>query len=90
MNKNQLKAKKIVNNAVGTFSIAITEVQKANNLLSDAVKADEKMLVTIEDTIKNLYKQIDIIQSDKIEKESEINNNIELMKKLAEFTGGNK
>ncbi|MCS0827432.1 hypothetical protein NX029_26310 [Cytobacillus firmus] len=88
MNKNQVKAKKLVEGAVGTFSKAIEEVQKANDLLSEAVKADEKEIANLEAQIRNAYTKIDYVQSEKINKEKHILSNVELISKLAEFTGG--
>ena len=86
MNKQQQKAKSIVTRAVGTFSNAIKEVAKANELLAVAVSEDEKELQKITQEIADAYKQMDVVQADKIQKEAEIIQNKELIAKLEKFT----
>lgn len=85
MNKQQLKAQKIVAGAVGTFTKAIEEVQKANGLLSSAIDVDAKEMEKISLEIKGLYERLDAVQSNKLNKEAEIIQNKELIAKLEKF-----
>lgn len=82
----QQKAKVIVSKALNTFTKAIEEVQKANDLLIDEVQNDEQKLKDITSSIEAKYKQLDAVQSDKMNKEAEIIQNKELIGKLEKFT----
>jgi hypothetical protein len=86
MSKQQQKAKQIVQKATGTFSKAIEEVKKANELLEMAAEQDEKELVRITAEIESLYKKLDVVQADKLNKKAEVIQNKELIAKLEKFT----
>lgn len=86
VNKNHVKAKKIVSKATSVFSKTIDEVKKANTLLEKAVQKDETDLDEISHEIHVLYDKLDAVQSDKINKKAEINQNKELIAKLERFT----
>ena len=88
MNKKQMKAQKIVNGAVSTFSKAITEVEKANGLLSLAVASDVAEMERLTKLVEYTYARLDEIQANKINKEAEIIRNKELIIKLEKFTKG--
>jgi len=84
--KNVDKAKFIVEKSLSTFTKAIEEVNKANNLLQDAVDSDEKRLEEITKEINRKYKELDVVQSEKIDKIAEIRSNKDLIAKLEQFT----
>jgi hypothetical protein len=86
MDKNQVKAKKIVSKATSVFSKTIDEVKKANTLLEKAVQKDETDMDEISHEIHVLYEKLDAKQSDKIQKNAEIIENKELIAKLERFT----
>jgi hypothetical protein len=86
MNKNQVKARKIVGQATSTFTKAVDEVKKANVLLEKALLKDETDLDEISAEIHVLYEKLDAVQSDKIQKKAEIIQNKELIAKLERFT----
>ncbi len=80
------KAQVIVSKALSTFTKAIDEVKKANVILDAEAKKDEQKLKDITKQIENKYKQMDVVQSDKLNKEAEIIQNKELIAKLEKFT----
>lgn len=84
--KNQLKAQKIVSGAVGTFAKAIADVTKANDLLVKDVIAKDEELIRITAQIEDAYKQLDIVQAEKLNTQSTIIQNKELIGKLEQFT----
>ena len=82
----QVKAQKIVTNAVGTFSKAIDEVVKANEILEVAVTSDQQEMERITKEIEDAYTRLDEIQAEKLNKQSTIIQNKELIGKLEKFT----
>jgi hypothetical protein len=84
--KNKEKATKIVAGAINTFTKAIAEVEKANELLVVAVKSDEQELVSISKKVEDLYKKLDGVQAEKLNKKATIIQNKELIAKLEQFT----
>jgi prefoldin subunit 5 len=86
MNKQQQKAKQIVQKATGTFSKAIEEVNKAIALLESAAEQDEQTLKQITAQIEGLYKQLDTVQAEKLDKKAEVIQHKELIAKLEKFT----
>lgn len=87
MSKQQAKAKKIVEGAVGSFSEAINKINKANEILTVEVQADENKMLDITKKITDLYKQMDAVQADKIDKNATIIQNKELIARLDKFVG---
>ncbi|MDF2010235.1 hypothetical protein [Priestia megaterium] len=85
MSKQQVKAKKIVDSALGTFSKAVTEIEKANDLLSQEIEKDLAAMQEITTKIENLKSELDELQADKIGKDAEIIRNKELIYKLEKF-----
>lgn len=83
----QLKAKKIVESAVGSFANAINQINKANDILTAEVQADENKMLDITQKITDLYKQMDAVQADKIDKNATIIQNKELIARLDKFVG---
>jgi len=84
--KQQTKAQKIVNKALDTFSKAITEIEKANTLLDEAVKEDIKQLEALSVGIEHAKNTIKLVNAEKLNKEAEIIQNKELIAKLERFT----
>lgn len=80
------KAKGIVSKALGTFTKAIDEIKSANDILSAEASKDDQKLKDITKSIDDKYKQLDVVQSEKLNKESEIIQNKELIAKLEKFT----
>ncbi|MGG1219378.1 hypothetical protein ABE236_18220 [Priestia endophytica] len=85
-NKVVQKAEKLVNGAVGVFADAIAQVEKANELLTEAVEADNKRLEQIEIEYKKLNAEKDKIVEDKNDKYLQMEGNKELIEKLAHFS----
>lgn len=82
----QQKAKGIVNKALGTFTKAIDEIKKANELLETEVAKDEQEMADVTKSIENKYTRLEYIQSEKINKVAEIRSNKDLIAKLEKFT----
>lgn len=85
MSKQQAKAKKIVDTALGTFSKAIAEIEKANEMLSQGIEKDMAAMQEVATKIDNLKAELDEIQAGKINKDAEIIRNKELIYKLEKF-----
>lgn len=86
MANKQDKAKKLVAGAVGTFTKAITEVEKANVILAEAIESDVKEMEHISSLINDLYVKLDEVQAGKLNKQAEVIQNKELIAKLEKFT----
>jgi uncharacterized protein Yka (UPF0111/DUF47 family) len=86
MTKQLLKAEKLVNVAVSTFSKAIEEVEKANALLESSILADGQRVEAIYSSIKSLTQQADQLNADSLNKQGRIKGNNELIEKLKQFT----
>jgi hypothetical protein len=84
MTKQLLKAEKLVNVAVSTFSKAIEEVEKANALLESSILADGQRVEAIYS--KSLTQQADQLNADSLNKQGRIKGNNELIEKLKQFT----
>lgn len=84
--KQEQQANKIVSNAVGTFSQAITEVEKANVLLTKSVVIRNAEMERLTKQIEDAYKLLDIEQAEKLNALARINANKDLIAKLEQFT----
>ncbi|MEH7117237.1 hypothetical protein V7128_07420 [Neobacillus vireti] len=78
-NKQVVKAQKIVTNAVNVFSTAVAEVEKAQAILSDAIKKDSMEITSLKNRISKL-------EADKQAKGEQMKKNAELLTKLKEFS----
>lgn len=84
--KKEQKANTIVANAIGTFTQAITEVEKANVILAETVDLHNTELERLTKQIEDASKQMEIIQDEKINKIATIRCNKDLIAKLERFT----
>lgn len=85
MNKHTQQAEKIVSKAVGVFSVAIADVEKAQGILAEGVKQDSFRIEALKNKIAELMNEINTVESSKAEKGKHIKANEELLIKLKEF-----
>lgn len=91
MNKNIMKSKKIVENALSVFSSAIVNIDKANAILVKSLEDEKEAFDNATSQIKHLEQQLDVISSNMVLIQAEIAKNDELKDSLTSFMhGGNK
>lgn len=83
--KYTAKAEKLVGKAVEVFSQAITEVEKAQEILVEGVKADSMRITALNNQITALKGEIAEVEQDKAIKGKQIESNALLLNKLWEF-----
>ena len=88
VNKELVKSQQLVSKAVGVFSQAIQEVEKANEILTKGVEADSMAIVSIKEQIASLNNKITDIETAKHEKGTQLKANTSLIKNLQRFTKG--
>lgn len=81
-----VKSQKIVSKAVGVFSQAITEVEKANELLRKGIESDSMQITVLKNQIRDLNDKITDLEKAKGDKGQEIRNNEHLLASLRQFT----
>lgn len=85
MSKQVQQAEKKVTKALTVFNQAITEVETANKLLTEAVKQDSMKVQAIRNQIASLETQIVKTEKSKADKGKQIKSNEQLLEKLKEF-----
>jgi uncharacterized protein Yka (UPF0111/DUF47 family) len=83
--KQQLKAKNIVDKSLQVFSDTINQIEKANDLLEKSIESDEVRMQALTAEINEKYQELDVIQADKLNKIAEIRSNKDLIAKLEKF-----
>jgi hypothetical protein len=83
--KQQLKAKKIVDKSLQVFSDTINQIEKANDLLEKSIESDEVRMQALTAEINEKYQELDVLQADKLNKIAEIRSNKDLIAKLEKF-----
>lgn len=84
--KKQQKATAIKQGALQTFTKAIEEVNRANDLLANSIDLDETELAATAEEIQSLFQKEDNLSADIAAKKVEIKANNELIKKLKAFS----
>lgn len=85
MNKQVIKSQKIVSKAVGVFSQAVSEVEKANEMLRVGLVQDSNLIENYRKQISDIERKIKEIESEKEIKVKEIANNEKLITGLKQF-----
>ncbi|MED4619615.1 hypothetical protein [Priestia megaterium] len=80
------QSQKIVSKAVGVFSTAVADVEKANDILKKGIEADSMKISAIADQMDKLEEQIRQLEDDKLAKGNEIKKNENLLATLRQFT----
>ena len=88
MDKKLLKSQKIVDSAMNTFTKAIIDIDKANELIKSSITADTQTLEAITNQIKQLENQFDVVSVAIIDKEKKLSENTQIKNKLEDFVGG--
>ena len=81
-----VKSQKIVNKAIGVFSQAVADVEKANEILRKGIEKDSFEIRGIEQQIVILKGKISRLEMDRNIKGKEIKKNEELLATLRQFT----
>jgi len=88
MSKTIKQSQKHVSKAVGVFSQAVNEVEKAQAVLQEGIKADTMAATSKLNQIKKIEKEIADIGKSKEAKGIEYKKNAELLTNLKQFTSG--
>lgn len=86
MANKQIKSRKIVNKAVGSFTTALESVEKANVLLNDSIEQDRATISVLKEDIAAKEARVQEIEREVLEKEVEIDANALLADNLRKFT----
>lgn len=81
-----VRSQKIVAKAVGVFSQAVAEVEKANDILTKGIESDSMQIMGIENKIAELEYDIMKLKEAKLLKGNEFTNNENLLATLRQFT----
>ncbi|MCM3639673.1 hypothetical protein M4D68_00740 [Priestia aryabhattai] len=73
------QSQKLVSKAVGVFDKAVTDVEKANEILKKGIEEDSMRILALQDQIKEL-------EADKEAKGAELTKNEHLLATLKQFT----
>jgi uncharacterized small protein (DUF1192 family) len=84
-NKTQLKAEKLVQGAVGVFADAISQVEKANDVLTEGMKKDTDTIASISEKIAKLKAEQTAVEFARNKKINTRAVNNDLIKKLKDF-----
>lgn len=84
--KRQAKALETREKALGTFSNAISEIGKANALLSEANELDGKEALSVLERKSQLEERSNVLTDRMQGRVSQIRDNNELIRRLREFT----
>lgn len=84
--KEVKKSQKIVAKAVGVFAQAVSEVEKANEILKAGIESDSMTILAIKNQIADLENKITELETAKGIKGEEIRNNEHLLASLKQFT----
>lgn len=85
MTNKQIKSQKMVEKAVGSFTVAFDQVVKANSLLEVSVQEDKSVMEENDRKISELQAANEAIANTVAEKELEMNKNNELATRLRMF-----
>lgn len=85
MTKKTLQANKIVDKATSVFGDAITEVEKANDILASDIENDRKLIETSQTVIKTHRTMIDEHHDNIATKQKQMMKNADLIKQLKRF-----
>lgn len=86
MANKQIKSRKIVDKAVGSFTTAVESVEKANVLLSESIDQDRVTISVLKEDIAAKEARVQEIEHEVMEKEVEIDANTLLADNLRKFT----
>lgn len=86
MSKTIEKSQKLVTKAVGVFSKALAEVEKANEMLQKSITVDTDKALDLQGQIDVLNNQIEQLTTDIAGKKAEIDNNLTVIASLRQFT----
>ena len=86
MANKQIKSRKIVNKAVGSFTTALESVEKANVLLNESIEQDRATISVLKEDIAAKEDRVQEIEHEVMEKEVEIDANALLADNLRKFT----
>ncbi|CDQ21739.1 hypothetical protein [Halobacillus karajensis] len=84
--KRQFKADKIVSNALGLFTKAIDEIDKAQAILEQGIEQDQAEEARISKEIDQKYTQLEQKREDRLQKDADLKQNESLKEKLKQFT----
>lgn len=82
------RSRKKTASALSIFDKAVQELVKANKILEDGVKEKNDKYDAMVYAIKAMESEMDELSAGSIELQSEIKDNVKLMAKFTEFTGG--
>jgi len=85
MSKQIKQAEQKVSKALNVFTQAITEVEKAQELIKSAIHEDSMAIIAQENSIKSAKQKIEDLTKDKELKGQQFKANEELLAKLKEF-----
>ncbi|MCY8796285.1 MULTISPECIES: hypothetical protein [Bacillus subtilis group] len=88
MSKVIAQSQKHVSKAVGVFSQAVNEVEKAQTVLQEGIKADSAKVLSIKSQISKLEQDIEKTEKSKEAKGAEFKKNQDLLANLKQFTEG--
>ena len=80
------QSQKLVSKAVGVFSTAVADVEKANEILRKGIEDDSMKISSLATQMDSLEEQIRQLEEDKTAKGNEIKKNENLLATLRQFT----
>lgn len=83
--KHELKAQKRVSKALGVFTKAVAEVEKAQQILEDGIVSDTQEIKHLEAKAKEIEETIAQVNYRKSDKMTQMANNVDLLAKLNHF-----
>lgn len=83
--KHEVRAQKRVAKALGVFSKAVAEVEKAQLILEDGIATDIQEVDRLNAQVKEIEEAIAQANYRKIDKMAQMTNNIDLLAKLNHF-----
>ena len=86
MANKQIKSRKIVDKAVGSFTTAMESVEKANVLLNESIDQDRITISVLKEDIAAKESRVQEIERGVLDKEVEIGANTLLADNLRKFT----
>lgn len=86
--KHEVRAQKRVANALGSFSKAVDEVERAQQILEDGIATDEQEIIRLKAQAKDIEETIAQVRYRKIDKMAQMSNNIDILAKLNHFNTG--